>query len=244
MPEPYRIDFASNTAAFFGGVRSAWLSVFTYVLFGTYIGVGALAYDLNFSMLWVSVSTLLVWAAPAQVILISTLGSGAQLIEVAIAVGLSGVRLLPMVVSLMPILRGPRTRTWQLLVPAHFTAVSMWVESMRLAPLMPVERRIPFCNGIACGYMASAMIATVAGYSLAARLPPLLTASLLFLTPMSFLVSIARNSSMLVDRLALILGLIIGPILAFRNVELDVMWAGIAGGTIAYIVQRIRKSLQ
>lgn len=244
MPEPFRIDFASNTAAFFGGVRSAWLSVFTYVLFGTYIGVGALAYDLNFSMLWVSTSTLLVWAAPAQVILISTLGSGAQLIEVAIAVGLSGVRLLPMVVSLMPILRGPRTRSWQLLVPAHFTAVSMWVESMRLAPLMPVERRIPFCNGIACGYMASAMIATVAGYSLAARLPPLLTASLLFLTPMSFLVSIARNSSMLVDRLALILGLIIGPILAFRNVELDVMWAGIAGGTIAYIVQRIRKSLQ
>jgi predicted branched-subunit amino acid permease len=244
MPEPFRIDFASNTAAFFGGVRSAWLSVFTYVLFGTYIGVGALAYDLNFSLLWVSTSTLLVWAAPAQVILISTLGSGAQLIEVAIAVGLSGVRLLPMVVSLMPILRGPRTRSWQLLVPAHFTAVSMWVESMRLAPLMPVERRIPFCNGIACGYMASAMIATVAGYSLAARLPPLLTASLLFLTPMSFLVSIARNSSMLVDRLALILGLIIGPILAFRNVELDVMWAGIAGGTIAYIVQRIRKSLQ
>jgi hypothetical protein len=120
----------------------------------------------------------------------------------------------------------------------------MWVESMRLAPLMPVERRIPFCNGIACGYMASAMIATVAGYYLAARLPPLLTASLLFLTPMSFLVSIARNSSMLVDRLALALGLIIGPILAFRNVELDVMWAGIAGGTIAYIVQRIRKSLQ
>jgi predicted branched-subunit amino acid permease len=244
MPEPFRIDFASNTAAFFGGVRSAWLSVFTYVLFGTYIGVGALAYDLNFSLLWVSTSTLLVWAAPAQVILISTLGSGAQLIEVAIAVGLSGVRLLPMVVSLMPILRGPRTRSWQLLVPAHFTAVSMWVESMRLAPLMPVERRIPFCNGIACGYMASAMIATVAGYSLAARLPPLLTASLLFLTPMSFLVSIARNSSMLVDRLALALGLIIGPILAFRNVELDVMWAGIAGGTIAYIVQRIRKSLQ
>ncbi len=244
MPEPYRIDFPSNTAAFFGGMRSAWLSVFTYVLFGTYIGVGALAYDLNFSMLWVSASTLLVWAAPAQVILISTLGGGAKLIEVAVAVGLSGVRLLPMVVSLMPILRGPKTRSWQLLLPAHFTAVSMWVESMRLAPQMPVERRIPFCNGIASGYMISAMTATVVGYYLAAKLPPLLTASLLFLTPMSFLVSIARNSSLLVDRLALILGLIIGPVLAFAAVELDVMWAGIAGGTIAYIAHRVRESMR
>lgn len=244
MPEPARFDFVSNTAAFFGGFRSAWLSVFAYVLFGTYVGIGALAYDFNFSLAWVTWSTLLVWAGPAQVILISTLGGGAQLIEVAIAVGLSGVRLLPMVVSLMPILRGPQTRTWQLLLPAHFTAVSMWVESMRLAPLMPVERRIPFCNGIASGYMMAAMIGTVAGYYLAARLPLLLTAALLFLTPMSFLVSITRNSSLLVDRLALILGLVIGPILAFRNVELDVMWAGIAGGTIAYVADRIRRGLQ
>ena len=244
MPEPQRIDFASNTAAFAGGVKSAWLSVFAYVLFGTYVGIGALAYDFNFSLAWVTWSTLLVWAGPAQVILISTLGGGAKLIEVAIAVGLSGVRLLPMVVSLMPLLRGPQTRTWQLLLPAHFTAVSMWVESMRLTPLMPVERRIPFCNGLACGYMGAAMVGTVAGYYLAARLPGLLTAALLFLTPMSFLVSITRNSSMLVDRLALLLGLVIGPILAFREVELDVMWAGIAGGTIAYVAHRIRESLR
>lgn len=244
MPEPSRIDFASNTAAFFGGVRSAWLSVFAYVLFGTYIGIGALAYDFNFSLPWVTLSTLLVWAGPAQVILISTLGGGAQLIEVAVAVGLSGVRLLPMVVALMPVLRAPQTKSWQLLLPAHFTAVSMWVESMRLAPLMPVERRIPFCNGLATGYMMSAMIATVAGYYLAARLPLLFTAALLFLTPMSFLVSIARNSSLLVDRLALILGLVIGPILAFRAVELDIMWAGIIGGTIAYLAHRVRESLR
>jgi predicted branched-subunit amino acid permease len=244
MPEPYRIDFASNSAAWFGGLRAAWLSVFAYVLFGTYIGIGALAYDFDFSLAWVTLSTLLVWAGPAQVILISTLGGGAQLIEVAVAVGLSGVRLLPMVVSLMPILRGPQTRAYRLLLPAHFTAVSMWVESMRLAPQMPLERRIPFCNGLACGYMVSAMIATVVGYYLAARLPVLLTAALLFLTPMSFLVSIARNSSLLVDRLALVFGLILGPILALGEVELDVMWAGIAGGTIAYAGHRIRESLR
>jgi predicted branched-subunit amino acid permease len=243
-PPTYSIGFDSNLSAWFGGIRSAWLSVFAYVLFGTYIGIGALAYDFNFSLLWVTASTLLVWAGPAQVILISTLGGGAQLIEVALAVGLSGVRLLPMVVSLMPILRGPDTRAHRLLLPAHFTAVSMWVESMRLAPQMPVERRISFVNGLASGYLASAIIATVVGYYLAARLPPLLTAALLFLTPMSFLVSIARNSNLLVDRLALLLGLIIGPILAFREVELDVMWTGIVGGTLAYLAHRLRESLR
>ena len=240
MPEAHPIDFPSNADAYLGGLRQAAVSVFAYVLFGTYIGIGALAYDFNFSLTWVTLSTLLVWAGPAQVILISTLGGGAQIVEAAIAVGLSGVCLLPMVVSLMPILRGPKTKTYQLFLPAHFTAVSMWVETMRLAPQMPVERRIPFTNGIATGYMISAMIATVAGYYLAARLPVLFTAALLFLTPMSFLVSIARNSNLLVDRLAMLLGLILGPVLAYRNIELDVMWAGVGGGTLAYLVHRVR----
>lgn len=244
MPLPPKLDFATNISAYFGGLRQAWLSVFAYVLFGTYIGIGALAYDFNFSLVWVTASTLLVWAGPAQVILISTLGGGAQLIEVAIAVGLSGVRLLPMVVALMPLLRGPKTKAHQLLLPAHFTAVSMWVESMRLAPGIPVERRIPFVNGLASGYLLSAVTATVIGYYLAARLPPLFTAALLFLTPISFLVSIARNSSLLVDRLALIFGLVLGPILAYRNIELDVMWAGIVGGTVAFLIHRVREAMR
>jgi len=240
MPDLKTYDFADNAAAYRGGLRQATRSVFTYVLFGTYIGIGALAYDFNFSIGWVALSTLLVWAGPAQVILISTLGGGASVVEAAIAVGLSGVRLMPMVVALMPILRGPKTKGHQLLLPAHFTAVSMWVETMRLAPQIAVERRISFANGIASGLMLSAMSATFFGFYLAAKLPPLMTAALLFLTPMSFLVSIARNSSQLVDRLAMLFGLIAGPLLTYGQIELDVMWAGVGGGTLAYLVHRIR----
>ena len=52
-------------AAFLTGLRAAVTSVFVLVLFGTYIGIGALAHDFGFSVLWVVLSTLLVWAAPA-----------------------------------------------------------------------------------------------------------------------------------------------------------------------------------
>jgi len=244
MSTPSLRSFDSNAAAYLAGVRAAWLSVFAYVLFGTYVGIGALAYDFGFSLLWVCLSTILVWAGPAQVILISALGGGAALIEVAIAVGLSGVRLLPMVVSLLPILRTPQTRQRDLFLPAHFTAVSMWVESMRVAPQIEPQRRISFCNGIGTGYGSSALIATVIGYYLAARLPLLMTAGLLFLTPLSFLISVVRNSRVLVDRLALVLGLVIGPLLAYRDVDLDILWAGIGGGTLAYIAHRVRESMR
>ena len=111
------------------------------------------AHDFGFSVAGRVASTLLVWAGPAQVILISTLGAGASLIEVAIAVGLSGVRLLPMVVAMLPMIKRPDTRAWKLMLPAHFTAVSMWVEAMRLLPKLPRENRIAFCNGLGTGYV-------------------------------------------------------------------------------------------
>jgi predicted branched-subunit amino acid permease len=234
--------FNSNAAAFFGGVKSALTSVFFLVLMGTYIGIGALAHDFGFASWWLALSTVMVWAAPAQVILISALGAGASLFEVALAVTLSAIRLFPMVVALLPLLRGEGTRLRDLLLPTHFTSVSMWVESLRLLPAMPQETRIAFCNGISVGYMGTAAVFGLVGYYLAAGLPPLLAGTLLFLTPMSFLISTARNAHMLVDRMALVFGLVLGPVLAAMHVELDLMWTGVVGGTLAYGVCRLREA--
>jgi len=234
--------FSSSAAAFFGGVKSALMSVFFLVLAGTYIGMGALAHDFGFASWWLALSTVLVWAAPAQVILVSTLGAGATLFEVAIAVSLSAIRLFPMVVALLPLLRGPDTRLRDLLLPTHFTSVSMWVESQRLLPAMPRERRIAFCNGLSVGYMGTAATFGFVGYYLAAELPPLFAGALLFLTPMSFLISTVRNARMMVDRLALVLGLLLGSLLTYLHVQLDLLWTGVVGGTLAYIVHRLREA--
>src|ERR1019366_2702510 len=234
--------FNSNAAAFFGGVKSALFSVFFLVIMGTYIGIGALAHDFGFASWWLALSTVMVWAAPAQVILISALGAGASLIEVAIAVSLSAIRLFPMVVALLPLLRGEGTRLRDLLLPTHFTSVSMWVESLRLLPAVPQHWRIAFCNGLSVGYRGTATTFGFVGYYLAAGLPPLFAGALLFLTPMSFLISTARNSRMMMDRLAPVLGLVLGTLLTAMHVQLDLMWTGIGGGTLAYVVHRLREA--
>jgi uncharacterized membrane protein len=117
----------------------------------------------------------------------------------------------------------------------------MWVESLRLLPAMPAEQRVAFCNGLGVGYMATATVFGFAGYYLAAGLPPLLAGTLLFLTPMSFLISTARNSRQLVDRLAFGLGLVVGPLLTVSQVGLDLMWTGLIGGAIAYGAHRLRR---
>jgi predicted branched-subunit amino acid permease len=139
-PSPDRPP-ASPPRVFLEGLRSGVGSVFFYVLVGNYLGLGALAYEFGFSFWWMAASTVLVWAAPAQVILISTLTTSA-LVEVALAVTLSSVRFLPMVAALIPLFNAPGVRQRDLLLPMHLTAISVWVEGMRLLPTWP--RR--FCS--------------------------------------------------------------------------------------------------
>src|SRR5262249_61317759 len=89
--------------------------------YGHLYGHRCARHDFGLSAWWLALSSMLVWAAPAQVILISAFGGGAPLFEVAIAVCLSAIRLFPMVVALLPLLRGPGTRLRDLLFPTHFT---------------------------------------------------------------------------------------------------------------------------
>ena len=234
--------YTSSSAAFFGGVAASLTSVFFLVMIGTFVGIGALAHGFGFSAWWLATSTVVVWAGPAQVILISSLGSGGTMIDAAIAVTLSGVRLFPMVVAMLPLLRGDGTRTRDLLLPTHFTSVTTWVESLRLLPHLPHVRRVPFCNGLSTGYMVTAVAAGFVGFYLAASLPPLLAGGLLFVTPLSFLCTTARNARQILERLALGLGLGIEPVLTYFHVGLDLVWTGVGAGTIAYAVHRVREA--
>ena len=215
-------------------MRSVGSTVMTLVLFATYVGIGALAHDTHFSLAWALASTALVWAGPAQIILISTLGSGATVIQAAIAVTVSAIRLFPMVVSVMPMMKTPQTRRRELVLVAHLTAVTLWVECFRFLPHVPRDRRIAFIQGLGIGLVCVCLVATTLGYGLAANLSPLLGAAILMLTPLAFLFSTARNCRELADGLALALGLALFPLAARLNSGVDILISGVTAGTIAY----------
>lgn len=227
--------------AFLYGVRSVTTTILTAVLFATYLGIGALAHDTHFSLFWALLSTALIWAGPAQIILLAALGSGATVIQAAIAVGVSGIRLFPMVVSVLPMLRTAGTKKHQLILPSHFIAVTLWVECFRLLPMVPRERRIAFVNGLGSGLVAICLTATWIGYHLAANLPPLFGAAILLLTPLAFLLSTARNCKQPADVVALVLGLALFPIVSMLDTGVDILISGISAGTIAYGVHRWRQ---
>ena len=238
-PEPAPVI---SSGGFVLGVRTAFTSVFGFVIAFTYIGFGALCHDYGLSMGWAMLSTALQWAGPAQVILVTGLGPGTALLETAVAVSLSSVRLFPIVVALIPVVRHERTRLWQLIVPVHFMAISVWIESMRMAPSLAREQRIPFCNGVGITLLSIGVIFTAVGYTIQALLPAIFAAGAMFMTPISFLVSAARNARLLLDKLALGLGLVLGPVFAYSKVEFDLLWAGVIAGSVAYGVHRMQRS--
>lgn len=229
----------SAIAAFLAGFCAAWGSALAYVVIGTYIGIAALGHDFGFDLWWVVASTALVWAAPAQVILVSALATGGGAVETALAVGVSSTRLFPMVVSLLPLIKRPQTSLRALILPAHLTAVSVWIEALRLLSDVSRERRIPFVNGLGVGFICAAQVGTLIGYYLAGSLPPLFSAGLLFLTPVSFLISTTRNCRLVSDWLALVFGIVIGPLLAAWGIGLDLLWTGVVGGSLAYGIYRL-----
>src|SRR5580693_7596988 len=151
--------------AFALGMSAVRWTILSAVLFATYIGIGALAHDTHFSLAWALAATVLVWAGPAQIILISTLGSGATVVQAAIAVTVSAIRLFPMVVSVMPLMRTPQTKRRHLILVAHLTAVTLWVECFRFLPQVPRDRRIAFIHGLGSGLVVICMTATATGFA-------------------------------------------------------------------------------
>lgn len=241
LPSPDSDQWQNPARVFALGVRESLKSVLAYVLFGTFIGIGALAHDTGFSLGWALVSSALIWAGPAQVILMSSLHSGATAIQAAIAVTLTAIRLMPMVVSLLPMMRTPGTRFYHLILPAHFTAVTFWVEGFRLFPLVPRERRIVFGNGMGTGFVLICLIATVIGFQMAAKLPPLFGVAVLALTPLTFLYSTAINAKQTADKVALVLGIALYPLVAIFKTGVDILISGILAGTIAFGVHVWRR---
>jgi predicted branched-subunit amino acid permease len=235
-------DTASTTDALLLGLRAASRSVFSYTLVGTFLGFGALCHDLGFHVLWSLLATVLIFAGPAQVILVTTLGAGGGWLQAAIAVTLSAIRLLPMTVSLLPMLKTSRSRFGPLLLCAHFIAVSLWVEVLRLAPGVPREQRVVFAIGMGIGMTLSSAIGTLAGFAMASQFPPLLAAALLFLTPVMFMVSTIHNGRAASDQIAFVAGIVLTPLFTVAKISFGLLIASAIAGTLGFAVHRLQKA--
>ena len=218
---------------FLRGVR-AGASIPGLILSSAFIGFAGLAKDAGFSLVEVIFMVATIWALPAKVVLIGAIMSGASIGAAAFAVALSSVRLMPMVMALVPEMRGPKTPRWVLYALSHFVAVTSWVLSMQQMPAIPRVMRTTYYTGLALFLMVINMGVVAVVYSVADSLPPTVSAALLLLTPMYFLTSLWGSARERAGHVAMVAGLVLGPVFHALSPRFDLVAAGVIGGAIAY----------
>jgi predicted branched-subunit amino acid permease len=232
----------STGSAVLLGIRNS-LILPAWVIGFSMLGVGSLAQDAGHPPLAAVLSTLIMWAGPAQVILYGGLAAGAALPAIAVAVCLSSIRLLPMTISVMPLLRRPGQHIATQILASHYIAVTVWVESLRQLPSLPVQHRSAYFFGFANTTLVVGGFMTFLGYYLAGTLPPALTAGLLFLTPMFFTISMSAAARSAADWSAIALGFVLAPLfMETIGRDFDLLATGLVGGTAAYLLGRARRA--
>jgi len=236
MAQDEHPPLASQIGAFARGL-SLLLSVPSALLFAAGLGFGALARDGGFSIAHTAFITGSMFALPNQVVLVDQLARNETLLAVAFAVALAAVRLLPMTVTIVPLLKDGRPRPALEALAVHFIAVTPWVEAQRRLPSVPAGLRLATHLGLGLAFWMTMMAGTMTGYTLAGSVPATVSATLLFLTPIYFVLSLLATAQVRMDLLAIGLGCALAPVLHVLVPGFDLLATGLIGGTLAFLLR-------
>jgi predicted branched-subunit amino acid permease len=228
-------DFESPRAAFRRGMRDA-LGAPAAVLFAGKLGFGALGHSMGLSFWTTTGSSLLMYALPGQVVFVEMMATGASAFVVALAAMLTAARFFPMTLTVMPQIPAEQRNGW-LYAWVHTLSMTSWAIAMRDFPQMdPGHRRAYFCGlGLVCWGVSAP--GTALGYLLAGQVPLPLTLALVFLNPLFFLLTFAEVKP-LANRLAIVLGGVLGPLTYLVSPDHSLLITGLIGGSLAYAMVR------
>jgi predicted branched-subunit amino acid permease len=225
---------------FFKGVRGI-ASLPAIILMSAFVGFSGFAVEAGIPFGETVFMTGMVWALPGKVLLVGSILAGASLPAAFLTVTLSSIRLMPMVAALIPEIRHSKTPTWLLLLLSHFIAVTAYVFTMERIRDVPREQRIAFFAGFGVTVTIANIILVAIIYSTVSSLPAMLAGALFFLTPVYFLTSIWASTRDRAGHIAMVVGLALIP--AFHQIapEFDILYTGVVGGTLAFLIDRVWK---
>jgi len=228
--------FANRRAAFRGGMRES-AAMPALVLGASFLGFGSLCHEAGWSLILGLASTTMTWALPGQIVLIELYAVGASSAAILFAVWLTGMRLLPMTMTLMPFLRHPGTPRLRYFLAAHFIAITSWAIGMQRCPTLPSDQRLPYFFGFSITLWSFASVATILGFHLIALLPPAFGLALLFINPLYFMLVFINDLGRRDRAIALGLGALAGPLFHLVAPDWGLLYTGLVAGTAAFLVE-------
>ena len=151
------------------------------------------------------------------------------------SVPISGVtRTVDDAIGMMPELRSGGGRPWVLYLLSHFVAVTSWVLAMEHMRAVPRPMRTAWYCGLGGTLVIVNIVVVAVVYQVAGSLPPILSAALLMLTPLYFLTSLWGSARERAGHVAMVLGLVMGPLVHLVWPAASLLATGLIAGGAAY----------
>ena len=226
-----------NSKVFFKGLKSLKGARSPAIPLGAcFIALGALLKDAGFNLQQSGASSFFTYALPGQLVMAESLLVGASLLNIFIAVWLVNFRLYPMTVSLFPLLKHKSQPKWKYYLSCHFLAVSSWLIAKDTYKKINQKDRIDFWIGIGTGTWSVAILMTIIGYLSADYLNKNMMIGLAIVNPVYFfcmMIGAMKNKS---TSIAVVGGTTLGPAIYLISTEWALLFAGLIGGTVAFLV--------
>ncbi len=227
--------FESRTEAFWGGVLKA-SGAPAMVLFAGMVGFGAMGKTNSLDVWFTTLCSFFMFALPGQVVLLEMIVSGSSLLAIVVAVTLTSTRFITMTVTLFPQMH-EQDRNRSLYMTVHLLAMTAWAVSMREFCSIEAKHRLSFFVGLGLLCWLISVPGTILGYLLAGSVPSAITLGLIFINPLFFLLTFTEVKPW-INRVAILLGSLLGPIFFELDRDTSLLITGIVAGSVAYLIDR------
>lgn len=209
-------------------------------LIAALMGYGVQAREAGLDELIALVAVATVWAMPALMAFVELFSTDASPWLVLITLLVINIRNLPMAVSAVPMIRARPGFKWHQIVMAQLLSPTSWVQITVVGRHLEPDRRMPYYTGFSVALLFFGLLGAWIGYAWTEGLHPAIGLSLLLLTPLFVILTMAtspkRSSSF-----ALVIGCALVPVLMLWNAELGLIFGGLAAGTCGFLLGRRRK---
>lgn len=200
-------------------------------------GYGVMAREAGLDALLTLASVATVWAMPPLMGYVELFAAKASPWLVFVTLLAIGFRNLPMSISAIPMIRERPGFRWSQVLMAQLLSPTSWVQITVVGRRLQPADRMPYYVGFSGMLLASGMLGAWIGFAFTQGLHPAIGLSLLLLTPLFVILTMAtspRPSS----RLALVIGGAGVPVLMQWDSELGLILGGLACGTAGFALTR------
>ena len=229
-----------DTSAFALGFRDCVVAP-GWGVFAAMAGFGSIAGEAG-ETLWRSLVLMAgLWSMPGQVAFVELSAEGVLGWTLIIAVTVANLRMLPLTLASIPLLRDTPGITLRHFWLAQINSVTGFVQLTDAVGRFEDRRGLDrYFEGFCLGTLILGALGTAIGHTLASQLPEQGVRTLIFVTPLYLLLLVGRTrDSMMLS--AAILGSICVPVAHLWSADWGIVLGGRVAGTLAFAVIELRR---